>query len=328
MVHLLHGISYNFCMLHHWLHRHYTCPSSSAAANPFHTLLSAAVIGLASSSAGLGRADSADASLEALLAELSSASATAAAALAPFTSSSAAAAAPRAPLSRSASSQLVQTVGVAQHGTAQHDTAQHDTAQHDAAQHGTAQHDAAQHGTAQHDTAQHGTAQHDAAQHGTAKHEAAQHGTEQHDTASPLSRQFSTSTAFPPKAVTADLTAHNVRQFESSHMTSASAVPSSASLSPQSSSPLLAAAPSATSLSPRSSTPLEGSHLGSQFVAKLQGELQQHQEAFNDDLAFIQEVQTRRTLAAGMNPNMELQSLHKRFNNWKFDFKVGAQKKP
>ena len=126
MVHLLHGISYNFCMLHHWLHRHYTCPSSSAAANPFHTLLSAAVIGLASSSAamighasssaGLGRADSADASLETLLAELSSASATAAAALAPFTSSSAAAAAPRAPLSRSASSQLVQAV--AQHGTA------------------------------------------------------------------------------------------------------------------------------------------------------------------------------------------------------------------
>ncbi len=266
-----------------------------AVANPFHTLRSVAVIGLASSSAamighasssaGLGRADSADASLETLLAELSSASATAAAALAPFTSSSAAAAAPRAPLSRSASSQLVQAV------------------------------------------AQHGTAQHDASQHGTTQHDAAQHGTEQHDAASPLSRQLSTSAAFPPKAVTAGLTAHNVRQFESSHMTSASAAPSSASLSPQSSSPLLAAA-SATSLSPRSSTPLEGSHLGSQFVAKLQGELQQHQEAFNDDLAFIQEVQTRQTLAAGMNPNLELQSLHKRFNNWKFDFKVGAQRKP
>ncbi|KAL0022610.1 hypothetical protein WJX77_009755 [Trebouxia sp. C0004] len=132
----------------------------------------------------------------------------------------------------------------------------------------------------------------------------------------------STSTAFPPKAVTADLTAHNVRQFESSHMTFASAVPSPASLSPQSSSPLLAAASSATSLAPRSSTPLEGSHLGSQFVAILQGELQQHQEAFNDDLAFIQEVQTRQTLAAGMHPNQELLSLHKRFNNWKFDFKV------
>ena len=257
------------------------------------------MLGQASSSAGLGRADSADASLEALLAELSSASATAAAALAPFTSSSAAAAAaPRAPLSRPASSQLVQTVGVAQRGTAQHDAAQHSTAQHDAAQHGTAQHDTAQ------------------------------HSTEQHDAASPISRQLSTSPAFPSKAVTADLTAHNVRQFESSHMAPASAAPSSASLSPQSSSPLLAAAPSATSLSPRSSTPLEGSHLGSQFVAKLQGELQQHQEAFNDDLAFIQEVQTRRTLAAGMNPNLELQSLHKRFNNWKFDFKVGAQRKP
>jgi len=278
-------------MLLHWLHQHYIHPSSSAAANPTDTFLSAAVISLSSSSAAmLGRADSADASLEALLAELSSASATAAAALAPFTSSSAAAAAaaPRAPLSRSASSQLVQSVGVAQHGAAQHDAAQPDAAQHDAAQ----------------------------------------HGTEQHDAASPMSRQLSNSPAFPPKAVTADLTAHNVKQFDSSHMTSASAVPSSASLSPQSSSPLLVAAPSATSLSPRSSTPLEGSHLGSQFVAKLQGELQQHQEAFNDDLAFIQEVQTRQTLAAGMNPNLELQSLHKRFNNWKFDFKVGAQKKP
>lgn len=277
-------------MLLHWLHQHYIHPSSSAAANPTDTFLSAAVISLSSSSAAmLGRADSADASLEALLAELSSASATAAAALAPFTSSSAAAAAaPRAPLSRSASSQLVQSVGVAQHGAAQHDAAQPDAAQHDAAQ----------------------------------------HGTEQHDAASPMSRQLSNSPAFPPKAVTADLTSHNVKQFDSSHMTSASAVPSSASLSPQSSSPLLVAAPSATSLSPRSSTTLEGSHLGSQFVAKLQGELQQHQEAFNDDLAFIQEVQTRQTLAAGMNPNLELQSLHKRFNNWKFDFKVGAQKKP
>ncbi len=221
-------------MLLHWLHQHYIHASSSAAAKPFDTFLSAAVISLSSSSAAmLGRADSADASLEALLAELSSASATAAAALAPFTSSSAAAAAaaPRASLSRSASSQLVQTVGVAQHGTAKHD----------AAQHGTAQHDAAQRGPAQHDTAQ--------------------QGTEQHVAASPMSLQLSTSAAFPPKAVTADLTAHNVRQFESSHMTSASAAPSSASLSPQSSSPLLAAAPSATSLSPRSSTPLEGSHL-------------------------------------------------------------------
>ncbi len=293
-------------MLLHWLHQHYIHPSSSAAANPIDTFLSAAVISLSSSSAAmLGRADSADASLEALLAELSSASATAAAALAPFTSSSAAAAAaaPRAPLSRSASSQLVQTVGFAQHGTAKHDAAQHGTAQHDAAQRGPAQHDAAQRGPAQ-------------------------QGTEQHVAACPMSLQLSTSAAFPPKAATADLTAHNVRQLESSHMTSASAAPSSASLSPQSSSPLLAAAPSATSLSPRSSTPLEGSHLGSQFVAKLQGELQQHQEAFNDDLVFIQEVQTRRTLAAGMNPNLELQSLHKRFNNWKFDFKVGAQKKP
>ena len=59
-------------------------------------------------------------------------------------------------------------------------------------------------------------------------------------------------------------------------------------------------------------------------MAKLQGELQQHQETLNDDLAFIQEVQTHQTLAAGMNPSMELQSLHRRFNNWKFDFKVRA----
>lgn len=47
--------------------------------------------------------------------------------------------------------------------------------------------------------------------------------------------------------------------------------------------------------------------------------------ALDDDLAFIHEVQTHQTLAAGMNPNVELQVLHKRFNSWKFDFKVRSQ---
>lgn len=60
-------------------------------------------------------------------------------------------------------------------------------------------------------------------------------------------------------------------------------------------------------------------------MGKLQGEFQQHMGAFDDDLAFIHEVQTHQTLAAGMNPNVELQVLHKRFNNWKFDFKVRFQ---
>jgi len=142
---------------------------------------------------------------------------------------------------------------------------------------------------------------------------------------SPLPRQPPASSGFPPapSAFMSDLTAQSVSQFQTSQIATASTAASSPSLSPQSSSPLLAAAHSASSLSPRSSSPLEGSHPGSQFVEKLQGELQQHQEAFNDDLAFIQEVHSHRTLAAGMNPNMELQTLHKRFNNWKFDFKVG-----
>ena len=47
-------------------------------------------------------------------------------------------------------------------------------------------------------------------------------------------------------------------------------------------------------------------------------------DAFDDDLAFIREVHAHQTLAAGMNPNLELQVLHKRFNSWKFDFKVGG----
>ena len=60
-------------------------------------------------------------------------------------------------------------------------------------------------------------------------------------------------------------------------------------------------------------------------MSQLQGEFQQHMGAFDDDVAFIHEVQTHQTLAAGMNPNVELQVLHKRFNNWKFDFKVRSQ---
>lgn len=244
----------------------------------------------ASSAAGLGRADSAAASLEALLVELSSASTTAAAALAPFTSSSAAVpeavvAPPRVTLSNPPSAQFVQSPDVAQRGTAQHELAQHELAQHELAQHDAAQQDG--------DLL----------------------------TSSALSvSQLPASSALPPKPLIADLTDSNVRQLEAM---SSSVGPSSTEQLPQSLLPLLLNAPSAASLSPRSSTPLEDPPAGAQLVARLQGELQQHQEAFNDDLAFIQEVQSHQILAAGMNPNLELQSLHKRFHNWKFDFKVG-----
>ena len=228
----------------------------------------------ASSSAGLGRAESADASLEALLAELSSANPSAAAALAPFTSSSAAAAA------AAQSNPVCQLSPSSEHVQ-------------------------------------------EPAEHSMAQHATAQHGSTPQSPVPSSQLQLPATSAFPPSPLTSDLTAQNISYQQADHMSAEAASPSSASVSPQSSSPALVAAQSVSSLSPRSSSPSLAAHPGSQFVAKLQGELQQHQEAFNDDLAFIQEVQTHQTLAAGMNPNLELQSLHKRFNNWKFDFKVG-----
>ena len=224
------------------------------------SLQSAHGIQRASSSAGLGKADSADASLEALLAELSSASATAAAALAPFTS-------PYTSQQAAESAPSVASPGIV----------------------------------------------------------AATH--------SPFTSSFqevATMSESPSQSMTkAHLTVRNVSQLEASHRSSANhtaSAPASSSLSARSSPPSPAAAPSAAAsvspLSPRSSSPLEDAQPGAQFVEKLQGEFRQHMAAFDDDLAFIQEVQTCRTLAAGMNPNVELQTLHKRFNNWKFDFKV------
>ena len=111
-------------------------PSSSSQAAALTAITNAASspderLGHASSS-GIGRADSADASLEALLAELSSASATAAATLAPFTTSSAAAAAASSAAdaaSPSASSVYVQIFDGAQLGKAQHGKEQHCQAQ-------------------------------------------------------------------------------------------------------------------------------------------------------------------------------------------------------
>lgn len=210
----------------------------------------------ASSSAGIGRANSADASLEALLAELSSASATAAAALAPFTSST--------------------------------------NAQHAAA------------------------SGFDVTAAAVDSNAAVQ---------SPLASSTQQVSASSGLAITApeptDGCIDKVHVSQLSMPGAASAVPSSSSLSPRSSLPALAAASSASSLS--SSSPMESSHAGVEFVSQLQGEFQQHMGAFDDDLAFIREVQTHQTLATGMNPNVELQVLHKRFNNWKFDFKVRFQ---
>ena len=220
----------------------------------FPSLSSAVSMQRASSSAGLGKANSADASLEALLAELSSASATAAAALAPFTSSS---------------------------------------------------------------TAQHATASTLNATAAVGNNAAAQF-----PFASSSPQQLFSSSHLAAAITSASLTVDDTSHLQINQLSTLSAAASSSSsLSPQSSSPALAAAPSASSLS--SSTPKDNPHAGAQFVTQLQGEFQQHMGAFDDDLAFIHEVQTHQTLAAGMNPNVELQVLHKRFNNWKFDFKVG-----
>ena len=209
-----------------------------------------------SSLAGIGRANSADASLEALLAELSSASATAAAALVPFTSCTSAKREAAAVLNSTAAS-------VGSSAAAQSPFAS-------------------------------------------------------------STQQVPISSVFEPVLKAAlEPTDGRVSQVQVSQLcmpSAASAAPSSSALSPRSSSPALAAASSASSLS--SSALLESSHAGAQFVSQLHGEFQQHVGAFDDDLAFIHEVQTHQTLAAGMNPNVELQVLHKRFNSWKFDFKV------
>ena len=210
-----------------------------------------------SSLAGIGRANSADASLETLLAELSSASATAAAALAPFTSCTNAKHEPAAAVLNSTAASVGSSAAA------------------------------------------------------------------QSPFASSTQQVPISSVVEPVFKAASEPTDGCVSQVQVSQLclpSAASAAPSSSALSPRSSSPALAAASSASSLS--SSALLESSHAGAQFVSQLHGEFQQHVGAFDDDLAFIHEVQTHQTLAAGMNPNVELQVLHKRFNSWKFDFKV------
>ena len=232
---------------------------------PFSSSLSSAVgMQRASSSAGLGRANSADASLEALLAELSSASATAAAALAPFTSSSNA--------QHAAESAVDFTAAVDSNAAVDICAAVDRNA-----------------------------------------------AVESPFASSSQQVQDPTGTELAP-ASTAVLTnpVGGISPLLTSQLSrhdAASTAPSSSSLSPRSSSPPLAAAPSASSLD-------SSSQAAVQFVSQLQGEFQQHMGAFDDDLAFIHEVESHQTLAAGMNPNVELQVLHKRFNSWKFDFKV------
>lgn len=217
----------------------------------------------ASSSAGLGRATSADASLEALLAELSSASATAAAALAPFTSSTSAQHAAESAVDVTAAVDI--NAAVATNAAVDISAAVHSPF-----------------------------------------------------ASSSQQVQNPTSSGFPPGSTTvSESPVGGISQLLNRQLSmhdAASTAPSSSSLSPRSSSPPLAAAPSASSL--------DSSHPAVQFVSQLQGEFHEHMGAFDDDLAFIHEVESHQTLAAGMNPNVELQVLHKRFNSWKFDFKV------
>ena len=56
----------------------------------------------------------------------------------------------------------------------------------------------------------------------------------------------------------------------------------------------------------------------------MQEEFERMRGLFDDDLAFIREVKEQETAAAGMDPDTELQTLHKRFSNWKHEFKVGC----
>lgn len=55
---------------------------------------------------------------------------------------------------------------------------------------------------------------------------------------------------------------------------------------------------------------------------KLSEEFNRKRGLFDDDLAFIREVKSQETPASGMDPDTELQTLHKRFSNWKKEFKV------
>ena len=61
---------------------------------------------------------------------------------------------------------------------------------------------------------------------------------------------------------------------------------------------------------------------GEQYVDKLSEEFNRKRGLFDDDLAFIREVKSQETPASGMDPDTELQTLHKRFSNWKKEFKV------
>ena len=244
------------------------------------SLASAVGMQRASSSAGLGKADSADASLEALLAELSSASATAAAALAPFTSPSTAQQAAESDLYASAPNDQAAAQLPFASSSLQPPFA-------------------------------------------SASLQPSFAPSSQQVVHSSSSQQPSVTLGVPPCPMSpADLTVDNVSQLLISHQSILD--PAAGEASSASSSPQPAAVQSPSSQSPGSSSPLETSHPGSQFVDKLQSEFKQYMAAFDDDLSFIQEVQTHRTLAAGMNPNVELQTLHKRFNNWKFDFKVSV----
>lgn len=54
----------------------------------------------------------------------------------------------------------------------------------------------------------------------------------------------------------------------------------------------------------------------------VQEEFERKRGLFDDDLAFIREVKEQEIAAAGMDPDTELQTLHKRFSNWKHEFKV------
>lgn len=59
-----------------------------------------------------------------------------------------------------------------------------------------------------------------------------------------------------------------------------------------------------------------------QWGGTMQEEFERKRGLFDDDLAFIREVKEQETAAAGMDPDTELQTLHKRFSNWKHEFKV------
>lgn len=61
---------------------------------------------------------------------------------------------------------------------------------------------------------------------------------------------------------------------------------------------------------------------GEQYIDKLSEEFNRKRNLFDDDLSFIKEVKAQETPASGMDPDTELQTLHKRFSNWKKEFKV------